>query len=105
MSDGKCPSCREVVWERQESCAEEYATATDTSIAEPAHPVRSGEPIPAEDKSRTLDVILFALLAVTYVPLSLWGGREHWAGATDLLPILMLAIGAGYVTDIPGTQY
>ncbi len=44
-----------------------------------------------------LDIVLTVVLVVIYVPLSLWGGSECWAGATDFLPGIMLFIGAVYI--------
>lgn len=44
-----------------------------------------------------LDIKLTTILVVIYVPLSLWGGANRWAGATDYLPIFMLLFGAAYV--------
>ena len=43
------------------------------------------------------DIILTILLVVVYVPLSLWGGWQSWAGAADMLPFIMLVVGAIYL--------
>lgn len=45
----------------------------------------------------TLDTVLLIGIIVIYIPLSLWGGANQWAGGTDIVPILMLGIGAVYV--------
>jgi hypothetical protein len=46
---------------------------------------------------RKLDVVLTLVLVVVYVPLSLWGGSEHWGGPTDALPFVMLVVGAVFL--------
>lgn len=43
------------------------------------------------------DIILTIVLVVVYVPLSLWGGWQSWAGAADMLPFIMLVVGAIYL--------
>jgi len=48
-------------------------------------------------KFATLDTVLLVGIIVIYIPLSLWGGANHWAGDTDALPFIMLGIGAVYV--------
>lgn len=40
---------------------------------------------------------LLLVLGAAYVPLSLWGGSQHWVGPTGLLPFIMLGIGVAYV--------
>ena len=45
----------------------------------------------------TTDRTLSIILVVVFVPLSLWGGSESWAGDADVLPFLMLLVGAGFV--------
>lgn len=44
-----------------------------------------------------LDWILLGALILVYVPLSLWGGSEGWAGDADLLPFVMMGVGAVYI--------
>jgi hypothetical protein len=44
-------------------------------------------------KPSKYDYGLFLLLFLVYIPLSVWGGSEEWAGATDMLPFIMLGFG------------
>ena len=48
-------------------------------------------------KFSKLDKNVLTILVVVFIPLSLWGGAEHWAGNTGYLPFIMLLIGAGFV--------
>jgi len=48
-------------------------------------------------KFSRLDCGVMVTLILLYVPLSLWGGSERWAGPTDMLPFIMLGIGALYI--------
>ncbi len=42
---------------------------------------------------RRPDYLLMTLLVLVFVPLSIWGGIESWAGPTDSLPFFMMSIG------------
>lgn len=50
-----------------------------------------------ERKWSLFDTVLLVILILAYVPLSLWGGSQEWAGATDGLPLILFGIGAVYV--------
>lgn len=50
-----------------------------------------------QKKFSLLDAVLLAILALAYIPLSLWGSSEERAGATDALPLILFGIGAVYV--------
>lgn len=44
-----------------------------------------------------VDALLGGGIVALFVPLSIWGGLQHWAGAADVLPIVMLLVSAAYV--------
>jgi hypothetical protein len=46
---------------------------------------------------RKLDIILTVTLTIIFLPLSYWGGSQSWAGDTDILPFIMMAVGAIYL--------
>ena len=41
---------------------------------------------------KKLDMALTAVLCVFFIPLSIWGGLNRWAGAADFLPIVMIVV-------------
>lgn len=49
---------------------------------------------------RQLDKILTLLLILMFVPISIWGGIESWAGATDYLVLVLMGLGAAYAVLI-----
>ena len=45
-------------------------------------------------KFSSFDIAVIGFMIIFYVPLSIYGGINHWAGNTDFLPIAMLASGS-----------